>query len=160
MTHISSSFWLKVEKRERNECWPFLGRRNTGMGYGRLDIFGEEGVYAHRVAYFLAHPGKIQLRRGDGPLVLHGCDNPICCNPRHLYLGTHDRNMRDKVVRGRLPDYSGDKGPRCKLTMEDAFWIRLCRKNGVTRRAMALLYDVSLQTIKAAITSRHYRDVP
>ena len=64
-------------------------------GYGRIWSNGET-VYTHRLAWELSHgwvPDDLQ--------VLHRCDNPPCCNPAHLFLGTNADNMADKVAKGR-----------------------------------------------------------
>jgi HNH endonuclease len=156
------NIWCRIDKRGPNECWLWTGPKNDGMGYGRFEKDGRS-YYAHRVIYSITNPGTIEwkgpINRAAGMLVLHICDNPVCCNPKHLILGTHADNMRDKVERGRSPDYSKGKGPRCKLTMEDVFWIKLQHKHGATLMALALLYDVSRVTIKSACSGRHYKDV-
>lgn len=66
---------------------------------------------AHRIAYELAYgvsPGKLQ--------VIHSCDNPPCCNPNHLSLGTSQDNHDDMVAKGRQT--SGEKDAMHKLTEE------------------------------------------
>jgi hypothetical protein len=157
--NTAASFWSRVDKRRSQDCWPWLGH-TSDFGYGRIDIFGEEGVYTHRVAFFLKYPNRITLREQDGILVLHNCDNPACCNPRHLYVGSHDDNMKDKVKRGRSKwCESSVKSPRAKLTAHDVQQIRLHRANGVTRKALALLYEVSVSTIKGVTSGRHYADI-
>lgn len=160
------TFWNKVSIKGKKDCWEWRGRVNVGnhsgkCKYGRLDFGGEAGVYAHRVAYFIARPGRIKLRRGKrGLFVLHRCDNPVCCNPRHLFLGTHQENMRDMSEKGRAPSYTSIDSPRAKLSEDDVRWIRfLYATKRANKPAIALLYDVSLQTIKAALSGRHYADV-
>ena len=92
-------FWSKVDKRGRDECWEWAGRV-CPKGYGYFDR--SEGrkckwkERAHRQAWMLVK-GDIP----DGLHVLHKCDNRKCCNPRHLFLGTHLDNMQDKVAKGR-----------------------------------------------------------
>jgi hypothetical protein len=61
--------------------------------------------------------------RGEIPLgmcVLHHCDNPACCNPDHLYIGTKADNARDRVCRNREADHRGEKNGRAKITLEQA----------------------------------------
>ena len=66
-------------------------------GYGRVL------VSAHRLAWELAH-GPIP----EGMLVLHKCDNPPCCNPEHLFIGTVADNMADKTRKKRARNgYTG-----------------------------------------------------
>jgi HNH endonuclease len=164
MTHTADSFWGKVKRAGPDDCWNWDGwsssNRKGERTYGRIDIFGAEGVFSHRVAYFLTYPGEIALKRPDGGLfVLHKCDNPQCCNPKHLCLGTHDENMYDMHVRRRSHRYESAKSPRAKLTEAEVREIRRLKKTGVTKRALALLYDVSEATISGCCYGRHYRDV-
>jgi hypothetical protein len=58
----------------------------------------------------------------DGLFVLHICDNRKCCNPKHLYLGTHQDNIKDMVDRGR--SLSGENNNQSKLTEESVLKIR------------------------------------
>lgn len=152
------SVWKKIEQRRPDECWPWNGY--TSSGYGRIDICGVKGVYAHRVAYIAAFPGSLPLKDdGSDQDVLHRCDNPACCNPNHLFIGTHAENMEDKRRKGRAPRLQGERGPRAKLTSEDVFWMRMQKKYGATKKALALLYEVSEATVSGALYGRHYQDV-
>lgn len=80
----------------RYACRPWSGRPDS-CGYGRMMIGGKAGR-AHR-AVWEACFGAIPT----GMCVRHTCDNPACCNPFHMLLGTHSDNMRDMSVRGRQP---------------------------------------------------------
>ena len=89
-------FWRKVQKtRDASACWPWLNGR-TGSGYGAIRWHGRV-MYAHVLAWQFFHGCEVP----PGKVVRHHCDNPICCRPSHLILGTHDDNMADMVQRGR-----------------------------------------------------------
>lgn len=153
--------WERIDKRRWNQCWQWTGY--TNKGYGRLDIAGVEGVYAHRAAYISANPSCGLSLKDDSDkdrCVLHSCDNPSCCNPRHMFIGSHDDNMDDKVSKGRSKIWEhSTQTPRAKLTTEDVQCIRMQKKYGATIRALCMLYGVSPATIKGVTSRRHYKDV-
>lgn len=99
---LEQRFWKKVDKGER--CWEWQGARVAGTEttrpYGVLFSNRDEErrivlVYAHRLSWQLANgaPGDMD--------VLHKCDNPLCVNPGHLFLGTAHDNAMDMVSKGR-----------------------------------------------------------
>ena len=79
-----------------NACWAWTGRVNGG-GYGQLKRKGKH-LLVHRLMWEHANRCEIPV----GMYVLHSCDNPRCCNPAHLHLGTPRDNMREAVDRGRI----------------------------------------------------------
>ena len=93
------------------DCWEWTGSR-LPAGYGKIGVSGRgRGVTetTHRVAYRLAN-GAFD----ESSEVCHRCDNPPCCNPDHLFLGTHADNMSDMAKKGRAGRYGG-RG-RCAST--------------------------------------------
>lgn len=94
MKPLAERFWEKVDVRGPDECWPWKAGK-IKKGYGLISIHGRSQL-AHRVAY--------ELVKGPIPAdldVLHDCDFPPCCNPRHLWPGTHTDNMQDCIAKGR-----------------------------------------------------------
>lgn len=86
-------FWRNVEKTE--SCWNWIGgKRNNG--YGVIFANGRDGS-AHQFSYEI-HRGPIGSMH-----VLHKCDNKVCVNPDHLFLGTNRDNVDDKVKKNRAP---------------------------------------------------------
>lgn len=96
-------FWPRVEVGSDEECWRWGGWINA-QGYGQIVVGGRKGlpVGAHRIAWELANNRRIPWRG----VIRHSCDNPTCCNPKHLLLGTQADNMRDCAAKGRHPNGS------------------------------------------------------
>jgi hypothetical protein len=91
-------FWSKVHKGAPDECWLWQDKPG-GVGYGTLSCRrnGKSiNVYAHRIAYEIAH-GPIP----SGAVIRHTCDTRLCCNAAHLIAGTHQQNVDDREERGR-----------------------------------------------------------
>lgn len=101
-------FWKKVNKDgpvpphcpELGPCWIWTASVRSN-GYGQFRYFGKP-VVANKVALLLN--GTVIP---DGIFCCHKCDNPICVNPSHQFLGTHQDNMSDCVKKGRLRPQNG-----------------------------------------------------
>lgn len=101
--NTQDDFWNLVARGQGNACWPWLGQLSDN-GYGRLRIGGRVR-FTHQLAYEFTNSYEF-VRCGrtisrDSILCLHRCDNPPCCNPGHLWLGTQLDNRRDCVAKGR-----------------------------------------------------------
>lgn len=92
-------FWKKVHSYQSGDsCWPWIGATKTKRGvpwYGHMTM-NKSNIGASRIGWMIIH--------GQDPFpkhVLHTCDNRLCCNPRHWYLGTNKDNCQDKAKRFR-----------------------------------------------------------
>ena len=127
------SFWEKVDRSSGPDgCWPWRRRIGTN-GYGKTNkkVGGgrRQTLAAHRLAYELA-VGPIPARM----YVCHHCDNPVCCNPAHLYAGTAKQNARDKWARGRA---------LLKVSDAQVHEIVAAARDGQRPAALARIYGVS-----------------
>lgn len=99
---ILSNFWSKIDTKDTDVCWTWKGRVNH-YGYGVFQSFYRT-EFAHRFSFALTNNMVDALGRSkipEGLFVRHKCDNPICCNPLHLELGTPKDNSQDMVKRCR-----------------------------------------------------------
>lgn len=123
----AKKFWKNFDGLTEDSCWEYRQHLTKG-GYGRIWVYPKM-IYAHRVAWILAH-GTIP----KGMCICHKCDNPPCCNPKHLFLGTPKDNADDKILKGRQGDNRpryGASHPLAKLTKEDVADIRRSYVPGV-----------------------------
>lgn len=98
---LISRFWAKVEIVDAASCWNWSGAVSP-RGYGNWNASGR-WVNAHRFA-FEAHYGAPIPK---GMLVCHECDNRLCCNPAHLWLGSAADNTADMISKGRAKHQGG-----------------------------------------------------
>ena len=132
-------FWSKVNVKGDDDCWEWMAGK-TSSGYGAFYANGRMNR-ANRIAYTISNeqiPEKL--------LVLHKCDNPICCNPGHLFLGTQGDNVRDMWSKGRDNHPVGNRCGSAKLTVDQVIEIRA---SGGTCRYLADKYGVGKSTIAA-----------
>lgn len=109
-------FWSHVDKTNANGCWVWtLGR--SKWGYGSVTIASRAGLTTHRVAFALSYSGELLPSFIQ---VLHACDNPPCCRPDHLFLGTPADNMADRDSKGRNGRLGKKHTEETKLKMSQA----------------------------------------
>ena len=115
---LEQRFNEKWVENSETGCWDWTAS-TFPSGYGRIREGGRETnhVGAHRISYKL-HVGEIP----SGLCVCHRCDRRCCVNPDHLFLGTHEDNMRDMVEKGRA--LGGGRNPKAKLSQGDIDFVR------------------------------------
>lgn len=148
---LKERFWSKVNIRGDDECWPWMASvRNKKEGYGAFWLNGKHQP-SSRVVLIL--DGRFK----DGLQALHRCDNPSCCNPLHIFLGTSQENNADKVTKNRHA--FGSKNGYSKLTEEQAAFIKSKvpmdgKPHPGLRQGMADKFGVSVSCINDVVTRR------
>ncbi len=140
----------------RKNCWEWQGKINES-GYGCFqENMDKKRIYlsAHRVSYE-EYVGKIS----EGMCVLHRCDNPKCCNPEHLWLGTPQDNVKDRQNKGRGADSRGEKHARCKLTEIDVLKIRKMFSDGIMQKDIAKIYNLHNVSISDICTRKNWQHI-
>lgn len=140
-------FEAKVARGEG--CWEWQASC-AGKGYGQMKLPKQRRQeYAHRLAY-LIYVGPIPPKAE----VCHTCDNPRCCNPEHLFLGTSHDNHVDMVKKDR--HLSGERNGNSVLSEEEVRQIRACLKAGIVQSKIASMFGVSQITVSRINTGARW----
>ena len=144
-------FWSKVEIPDEGnalnvQCWNW--RKGTREGYGRFRV-GDKKLGAQRIAYQYFN-GSI----ADGMAVCHSCDNPLCCNPEHLWTGTAGDNNRDRAAKGRSA--RGERHGKAKLSEAQARQALAMSRSGLSQRKVAAFFGVSRGAIQALVEGKNW----
>ncbi len=150
----SEIFWSKTIPRDSG-CIEWRGPFSHN-GYGRTYLANKKRCPAHRLAWIHVH-GPIP----DGMYVLHSCDNPRCCNPNHLFLGTLQDNSNDMMRKGRhrTNNPRGVNAKCTKFTAEQVITIRDRIRNGEPMLRIAKQFSVTWTTIQKLYLGKTYGDV-
>ena len=150
-------FWARVDKGSSpSDCWLWTGGK-TSAGYGIIGV-NYKSIGVHRFSYEL-HNGPIP----PGHFVCHHCDNPACVNPDHLFLGTPQDNMDDKIAKGRAvyshkPRASGEAHHNSKLTWAQVDEMRALYATGKHSIAsLAARYNVTRANASFIVKWRTWR---
>lgn len=135
---VKEKFYKNVVKNDG--CWEWKGAKDY-RGYGRIYVEPRKCIKAHRFSWIL-YNGEIP----NGMVICHKCDNPQCCNPKHLFCGTQKDNMTDCFKKGRIDNYvhgSGEKNNSAKFTNEQVKKIRDEYSSGKSLAYLSKKYNVS-----------------
>ena len=154
-------FWSKVNKNgpvkdsHLGQCWEWSACR-TRKGYGHFWIpENKQATPAHRFAWKLEH-GNIP----KGMHILHHCDNPMCIRHDHLFLGTNDDNVRDRVIKGRSARTQGERNPNAKINqtmvqLVRELYVRGSREFGTV--ALGRLLGISSTQVRLIVTGQSWK---
>jgi hypothetical protein len=147
-SHQAIARFAEKFTREPSGCWSWDGASDSR--YGQFFLNGKVHK-AHRASWML-YNGNIP----GGIRVLHRCDNPMCVNPSHLFLGTLSDNTLDCVSKGRWNRPNGIKHYCARLTETK---VRFIRKSPRSCEDLSRKFSVSAQTIHEARTRKTWKHV-
>lgn len=127
-------------------CWLWFGGFQTnpaGMRYGTLS-YGGQKWRAHRLSY-----EAFREPIPAGLYVCHSCDNSLCVNPEHLFVGTHQDNVDDRERKGRNRPPRGEACGASKITQEIAAHIKWLLARGEPKRVIAAKFNISRRTVQS-----------
>lgn len=147
---LNDRFWSKVNKNTTTGCWEWTASTQWN-GYGQFRSPKGNTVKAHRYSYELEN-GPINKNMS----VLHVCDNPKCVNPSHLFLGTQQDNIKDKVNKNR--QLRGEASPTSVLISDQVIKIRnLWDSGNYTQSAISKLFGISNQHVSDIVNRKRWK---
>lgn len=148
--------WGSVTEAPVDLCWEWKATSRLKSGYGRITLNNRQHL-AHRAAWEWAF-GPIP----NGMLVRHKCDNPTCCNPFHLELGTDQDNYNDMVERGRriFASAKGERNCKAKLSESQIKQIRRMYQNeNESTNTLARKFNVTQSLISQIVLKKIWKHV-
>ena len=143
-------FWSRVRVGEKDQCWPWTGPRNR-KGYGEIAVpafIATRKTRAHRVAFILENGAMAQTAH-----ILHRCDNPPCCNPRHLRQAGNAENVAERISKGRSAE-----SPTTKLTPSQVRQIRGIG-DSMSRQQLGRLFGISGRNVLSILRRETWRSL-
>lgn len=151
-------FWSKVDKKGDDECWGWLGTIDR-EGYGNLAINLPDGRNttrkAHRIMWSIYNE-----EIPKSMVVMHICDNPPCCNPKHLKLGTQPENVQDCVDKNRRAPQNCDNNSSRTLNSIQVLEIKRLYETGeYSALNLSKKFGVSPSTINYIIKGKSWKEI-
>ncbi len=146
--NTEEDFWAKVKAGTKEECWFWIGK-TAPSGYGFIKYKAKTWT-AHRLAFYLT-------TKTEPEVVCHKCDVRSCCNPHHLFGGTHADNVKDKIKKDRQP--RGASHYRSYFNEKDILDIRKRKALGQKQRDIAKVYGVSEGLISKIVKKTNWKHI-
>jgi hypothetical protein len=143
---------LRLKVDDVTGCWNWTGPK-AGKGYGLIRVpWTRKTSYVHQAAWVVAN-GMIPA----GMLVCHRCDNRLCGNPDHLFIGTHGDNLQDMKAKGR--HLYGERNTKSKLTEAQVNQIHDIAATGVPQWKIADQFNVGQITVSRILRGERWNHV-
>lgn len=146
-----AKFKARVDMGGPDDCWTWNAGKHT-RGYGVFSLY-HRTYLAHRIAMALDGRDPLELN------ACHTCDNPPCCNPKHLFAGTQADNVADCNAKGRSNPASGERNGKAKITEFDVIAIRAVPKYYGYRCDLKAKYGLSDSQINRIRSGQKWRKV-
>jgi len=141
--------WKKIDIKDKDDCWDWNGAKDKDE-YGRMSI-NCILKYSHRIVYEETH-GSIP----SGLYILHKCNNPSCCNPNHLYIGTQYTNAKQMVFEHRQARWN--RNGQAKLNKDGVLKIRFLYSTGeYSCGDLGKIFGISRQQIYRIIKNKNWK---
>lgn len=165
---IYEKFWKYVDKNgpipqhlpNLGQCWIWTSCKDKD-GYGWIGLTKKSsGFYnkrAHRISALIHGISDILT---ENQLILHKCDNPGCVNPEHLFIGTTEDNVKDRVSKNRTAIQSGSSHGYAKLVESQVLEIRAKYATGnYTQDKLATEYKVVRPMISLIVNRKNWTHI-
>lgn len=146
---LSQNYEKHVIRKEG--CWDWKGK--SEKGYPKMTCRKALGANLGHRSSWIIHKGSIPF----GLSVLHSCDNKICTNPDHLFLGTNEDNVNDMLYKKRNP--IGSKVGTAKLDESKVSFIKRSISSGISLQELAKKFDVTYQAIALIKNGKNWKHV-
>lgn len=147
-------FWSKVALTANQDlCWNWRATKHK-KGYGNFWFNGQLMRATHISIFY-----KTGVLPNKGSFACHTCDNPSCVNPNHIFIGTNQDNMNDKVKKGRMSCLKGESNPKAKLTEGGVREIRYLYNSGLNYPEISTKVGVSRSMVGGIIRGKFWKHV-
>ena len=151
--NLSINYLLQfIEIDDKTKCWNWKSTKDKNK-YGTKKYKGKY-YKTHRLFYEICN-GKIP----KDMCVCHRCDNPSCCNPDHLFLGTQLENIQDMINKNRQRSAIGEINKSSKLTEIEVIEIRNLYAQGISSRQLGKKFNINKSTILHIIHRRSWKHI-